>query len=751
MSAARSKQRKEDQGPGPAGALIDWKAGLTLVGFWIALVVVGARALTSEVIRSAFDVTPGSELGPREVGPAASILLDLLLCVPALLVLARRVFDREYVLRWNWSHIFAAGLSLWMALSVTWATDRYAAIVGSANWIAAMVLLWSMTQLVRSWVRMRLVGSLMLGLLVLYTAAGLQQRLIQHPANVKAWYDRDSGTSRWDFMKQQNLAESDFQFQQFERNILSGNLQLFGTSANTYAAMLVLLGVVSTGILLHRRDSGDAKGWWIAIAAVFPFAVFVLYHAHSRTAVATVLLAAAMLGVIRKLKYRLAARSRLYFWIGVGVFVLGSLAIVGHGMWHKGLLIQTLTYRWHYWIGAARMVAQYPFTGVGWNNFGYWYASVREPFASEVVKDPHNFIARFAAELGVIGAILAVAWMGRLWWELTRPITPSTLAVALSAAEPRQRGSMALATLAVLVLGLNALVAVDFNSLGAYVVDQLGQRGIGAILLLAALVAGAMQSLKTERLDGRPAPWVLYGVLVGLGVFLIHNLIDFSLFEPGPMCVFALLAGSALGLRQPSMAGQAKNDLAARLTAGVAGVLWAVAISVIWAPIALAQEAATGADLAISRSKPAEATQLYWKAFERCRGNGDYALKAAQAAAFAGSPRWQVMTMIDAAIQSNPRAVKYHIWKAGYELADLVPTERVVRESYAQALRLDPYDVQLRLAYAAALEKLKDAAGAKEQYLLSLQYDAALPEGEPKRLGQHRREEIRQKIDQLGP
>ena len=46
-------------------------------------------------------------------------------------------------------------------------------------------------------------------------------------------------------------------------------------------------------------------------------------------------------------------------------------------------------------------------------------------------------------------------------------------------------------------------------------------------------------------------------MLAGLAVFLIHNLIDFSMFEIGPMMLFMLVGGAVLGVRSPSAAGLA--------------------------------------------------------------------------------------------------------------------------------------------------------------------------------------------------
>src|SRR4051794_2931619 len=91
---------------------------LTHIAFILSLALVACRLLMSESIRSPFDQLAGEVGGskssqsqqsadlsqtPASPGPATGLTLDLLFCIPALLVLARRVFDREYSLAHSWS------------------------------------------------------------------------------------------------------------------------------------------------------------------------------------------------------------------------------------------------------------------------------------------------------------------------------------------------------------------------------------------------------------------------------------------------------------------------------------------------------------------------------------------------------------------------------------------------------------------------------------------------------------------------
>jgi len=110
-------------------------------------------------------------------------------------------------------------LAIWAMASRFWAADRFSAIVSSADLAAGFVLIWSATQLVRSHARLRIVAGLAFGLFLVLVAQGLNKRLVEFPETVKAWNDPKSDSSRWSYLRQHNLAETDFQFQQFERKV----------------------------------------------------------------------------------------------------------------------------------------------------------------------------------------------------------------------------------------------------------------------------------------------------------------------------------------------------------------------------------------------------------------------------------------------------------------------------------------------------------------------------------------------------
>ena len=153
----------------------------------------------------------------------------------------------------------------------------------------------------------------------------------------------------------------------------------------------------------------------------------------------------------------LARHARRIFWGGLGLLVVLSILIVLHGRHHNSLFIETLTFRWNYWVGSAHIVRDHPLLGVGLENFGLYYLAARLPHAAEEIKDPHNLVVRFAVELGIIGAMLCVTWLVWLAWQLTRPISPP----APSSAEPttanQYNGLKTIALIAALGMLINGM------------------------------------------------------------------------------------------------------------------------------------------------------------------------------------------------------------------------------------------------------------------------------------------------------
>ena len=762
---ARHEQRPPPRAVAPGRGL--W---LTRAAFVLAASLVVARATMLETLRNPLDVYPGSEPVPRGPGAATGVVLDLLGCVPALLVLVRRAVDLTYLLRFAWSLVPMALLALWAVASVAWAGDRFAAAVASFHWLAASVLLWSVAQLVRHWLRLRLVAAVCFGLLLVQAGEGFYKKFVEYP-ELRAQWEK----SKDEILRQRGWEPGSFHATQFEKRVISGEIMGFTSSSNSYAAVLVLLSAVSAGVVAQRLGDRDDPGWAAVVAAGVAASAAMIVLVGSRTAYATTLLGAATFAGVWILRRRLSARPRLAYAAGAAAVALALAAVVGHGVYHGSLFPgrfgDSLNFRWRYWVGSARLVAQHPLLGVGWENFGPHYLSVRLPVASEEIKDPHNFLVRFAAELGVVGLALVAAWMLLLWWDLTtRPAAPADLAAVerLEPAEPPlpvigpgarslpYKTSFALGTVVAIGAGgvlLNVLATIDWGQSAAFVSLELMRRVGYLCLFVVGAASVALHSMARQELDDRPAPWVLYGALVGLGLFLVHNLLDFSLFEPGPMALFAFVCGAALGTRLPDTSSGAASRTAVLLGAIAAVVLWVAAALAFAAPVVVAEEAAYEGDDALRRGAFDRAAGAYEQAAGTVPYNADYPARAGRALLLdPGDPRPKadrIFRLLDRAVALNPHRPDYWLSRANAELLRPSPDPGRLREGHERALALDPNNVEIRLDYAAVLRRLGDAPGALEQYRTALRYNDLLSPGEPKRLPPARLEEVRKAIAEV--
>ncbi len=724
----------------------------THISFGLMLALVVARCTMSESVREPFQVMPGAHTGPHGAGPAGSMALDLFCCVPAILILLRRVLDKSYVLRWTWSQVLLLPLAIWMAMSVRRSDDEFGALIGVANFVAALAILWAAAQLVRSWLRLRLVAAVAFGLLMILLAQGVYYRAIELP-DLQQTFEKNSEQYLRDF----GYTPGSFAARQFQQKITSGEMIGFNASTNSFAAVLLLLSIVGAGAAIQRVVDRDAGGWVAAIGLVMVPVVILLLDTKSKAALVSPILAAGMLAGIWRWRDLLARYSRRAFWVGVATVALVFAAVIGHGLYHHGLPTASLNFRWRYWVASWRMFWRHPIAGIGWSNFAEHYLRDRLPAAAEEIRDPHNFIVRFFVELGCIGGILLLAWMGRLWWEITRPniplYTPAEPAPRFRADESAN-ANFGKSLLWLLAIGgggiaISVLLNLDFNAGADYVVIEMIKR----LLFLCAFMAGAifisLQSLQKPEFDARPAPWILYAVLVGCGVFLIHNLIDFSMFEPGMLALFCLLIGSVLGVRHPSMIGKRRAPVVipaawlALVVAGCVAVVVGIAI-----PVARAESAANAGDAALRGNDAIAAGNLLDSAWHLMPANADYEFRAARAYEWKNGPTplelAQTVTWLSLAINGDRSNVGYYLNRAELEMR--LGNRNGAVEDFSRAIDLNPNDVAIRLQYAAALEKLGMFENARDEYQEALRYNDLLDATEPKRLSPEQVAGIQEKI-----
>jgi|GEM_PF-729736 len=733
----------------------------------VALAVVVARATMLESLREPFG--PNSPLNSHGAGPGTGLLLDLLCCAPALLVLLRRVVVRdevvtrgaiagsiknakdphpnplpEYRERGNegtsdcavtrsWACRLGLGLGILALASTLWASDQFGAMVSAAHFFSAMTLIWAAAQIVTTWQRFRLVAAVCAGLLAVCIVQAVMWRFVEMPATLANFEH-----NRVEFLRQMGWQPGDFAARQFENKIKNMEMLGFDASANSFAALMVLLLGVTAGLIIQRAKDGQPRAA-AGMAALIPLTGWILFYTQSKAAFFTPLIIGVILTVIWKFRAGLAEHSLRLFGMAGIVVLIGTAATIGYGIAFGRLPTASLFFRWRYWVAAARMHMAFPFLGVGWNNFGAHYLQYRLTDAAEEVQDPHNFVLRFITELGMIGGMLAIAWLGRLWWEMTVKAKPNH-------ANDPLRGTIGWIALIAGAGMLLALVAAsDFSQgLDAVVMEVLKRLLFFCVLMLVGSLA-AIASVRDMRIDSRPAEWVLYAALASLAAFFIHNLIEFSLFETGPLMVFAMVAGSAIGMRNRGTERRGTEGLRVQgfkgwpmARVGVAGLLWIAAAVFLAIPAAIAQSLASDGDDLVRAGHIDDAEVDYQRAAEWVPFNADYFYRAAMALAYKPrrgmSDRQVILGLINEAIARDPTNVAYPLSRARMEAE--TGDASAAKADFTRALDLNPNEVSIRLDFGQALLGLHEPAEAAKEFDLALKYNSMLPEAEPKRMNE---------------
>ena len=482
--------------------------------------------------------------------------------------------------------VFAA-VSLVSALG---ASDRRGALEFWAHQVSLMFAGFLAVQLCADRRRFAVLLAVLAALGMMLAAKGIWQYFVEAPDRIA-----DFEANRDRILSAHGLAVGSPEAAMFEIRLRDrAPLGFFGL-ANPFASLLIVLGAagaaLTAGKWVHaRRDrritpearrKGDVHLPTLAavVTAVLPLAAAaVVLLTRSLGAIGSAVAAAAAAIVVPRFRERLARRWRRSALFVGGVFLGAAATVAAYGLIHDRLPGKTMTFRWYYWTGAARIVADRPLLGVGPGNFGAAYLRVRRPEAlEEAVKTPHNFIVHALAQYGVPGGACYVLIVGWLLVSACRPSPGARNDPGLAA--PASRAGLPAVGAAVCLAPLLAQ-AIFTDARGSF--WQLLQNGVEPAVVLGAALAAAWWYAR-KALDERTRPYAARVILAcGLTGFILHNTVTLSLWMPGAAMAFWLAGGACI-----AQAGGRDRDLSIlRWPLLIAAVLLvAAAVSQLWGPL----------------------------------------------------------------------------------------------------------------------------------------------------------------------
>jgi O-antigen ligase len=720
------RKKKEEAAEEVRAAKVEtrnWVAVAVLVGL---LVVLGLRMTMSEQLRQTLsqkaaylaEVAKGKgDEVPRFVGPAVTVGLGVVTGVFA--TVAAWIAGRKGALSWGRVGRFAMVVVVigWAVVGAFLAENKFNALVGAVDLGMCLLAGWTVSVLclprVLGHVGRRIVVAGLVGILAVWVFHGFYQKYVENPDAI-AEYHRNKA----EHLAKVGIPITDaVKVKLFESRMMTREVTGFLSLSNVMAAGLIGLMAVLAGMLAARlvrsarvaeveRKEGEIPletvAWWAGIILlVAGIVVAVLTGSRGGALVAVGCVAAIFVGTL--FWERVVAWRRV---LVVGAFVAmlaGAMAVIGYGVTNDALPSKTLTFRWHYWTAAAKLIAASPWTGVGLNNFGEHYLSVKRASSPEEVADPHSFFVRVAAEMGVPAVVMVAGLTGWMLWR------------GLGRVHARGDGGMEVGQEALWVAGAACAL---WWTLHFYIAETPFAYNVYLAVMFAVLAAvvawGAMVLL--GMLNGTGVRVVMVAGLVGAVGMLVYDQINMALVTGAVAMMFwALLGvGDSYEVVDPP-AGKTMNA-ATWGVAGLCGVSTLLLVGLVWGPML---ENGNAWD-------PAPREERYLRA-SAMPGNEANALK-----------------FLDQAIVRSPRRIELMFTRVMLKLA----MKQSVAEDVRRILELDRAGAKLRVQ----LGSLETDLPREERVRIleeGLRLDEALPEGEVRKMSAAERERVKGLIREL--
>ncbi|UCG57756.1 MAG: O-antigen ligase family protein [Phycisphaerales bacterium] len=408
----------------------------------------------------------------------------------------------------------------------------------------------------------------------------------------------------------------------------------------------------------------------------------------------------------------------------------GGWAVISYGLEHGELPGgNSMLVRWQYWHASAKMYAGHPLTGVGPGNFAHFYQHYKPPSAIESVADPHNFPLAILTQYGPLGLI---AFLAMIFVPMWRTVSSNTNSLP----QPPSRQQPSFRTLPLAYLAVTSAVLlfvrptltstepVDNVDVLIYVALTMYVMPVVAFIVGFLLITAPLRTTSETRLQPQDFNTTTVAIFCALLGVMLHNLIDFAIFEPGVYTAFWAMIACLVSI---SCRCDSRRDIVLR-PAPLAKTLVVVAVLlIVWAYLYYALVPVGAATSKIRQAHRALSTGRFQSAHALLAAAADDDRLSPAALGLSGRlhmeryDRTEQTALLEkasecfrSAIERNPEHFKnYEKLSAVYD--SLGQTQKAY-EYCLEATRLYPGSGRLRLNLARAAEKLGRTDVALENY-----------------------------------
>ncbi len=500
------------------------------IGLGLCLCVIALRVTFTEgVVQSSTQLI---SLGDN----VYSLLMSGLLITFFIVWFILNVFSRRFIYRTSAIEI---GLLLFFAgaiISGFAASDKRAAITNISTLTAPVLMCILLVQILDSLSKIKLILCFVVGLGAVSAYQSSSQFFVSNRLTIEQYEENPKN-----MLAPLGVREGSFEHMLFEHRIYSKGVSGFFTNSNSPGSSAMLAFICGVGLALskfkNRKSSGlDARGL-IGSVVVVAGVLGGLFLTQSKGAIAASVVAAVMFVCYSLFGKWLKTHKVTLLIMGLVIFSILCCVVISYGLEHDRLPGgNSMLVRWQYWNSSVRMYADHWYSGVGPGNFGVFYPHYKDGAAIEVVADPHNFVLSILTQYGPVGLL---GFLVMIFGGFCRVVF-GRRAEADAGCEVghRFRGEK---TVFLVIVGL-VLFCVRPILLQIPTIEDVGVMIYIVFTLYATvvivLVVGVLLLTMREKSGAMDIDIVRGAIFCGLLSLLIHNLIDFAIFEVGVLTSF---------------------------------------------------------------------------------------------------------------------------------------------------------------------------------------------------------------------
>ncbi len=481
-----------------------------------------------------------------------SVSISSLLIISAAVWFAVRLSASKYRMSG-----FEYGILIFIAacvISTIAASNRRAAITDSITILSAMLPAVVLSNLLETIERKKI----LLFVLIAMGIANVYQSSEQFFSSNKLMIEQYEAEPAVQLQKL-GIEPGSFQHMLYENRLYSKDVRGFFTTGNSVGSLLVLAIFCTFAAFDFKVNLSEKrntlKRLWLPTALLLVLFAGLL-EAHSKGAIVSLAAAGLLLFLSVRFSQTLRRHRGLIILAAIILIILCAAFIISYGVTHNTLPGgNSMLVRWQYWSATAKIIANHLITGIGGGNFDSYYTYYKVPEALETVRDPHCFVLSILSQYGIIGlAGFCIAIFSPIITYCIQPAAGGQAKISIRPAENNPPSLKLRRTSLVAIAkacGISIVLVLLFVRPIAVRAELSGSIDVILYVLAVMYAAPAFFLGTTLWLCTRTesSRWLApeqsktkqifhAALLCGLLSVLIHNLIDFALFEPGIMTAF---------------------------------------------------------------------------------------------------------------------------------------------------------------------------------------------------------------------